>query len=460
MFIRMPAQGPLANSNARVALMFRSERGTRVVEIGGRTVTALILLAALLLAWYLFATLYLVLRDDFVVTYLSGQRRTHYAYEDRILELRSRIDKITARQLLNQETIEDRVSSLVARQAELEARQIMVSDLGARAESVGMPLPEGLTARNEPAEFTASSALPMLQKMPSKPQPLPPASNPQQKAMMTLTAPGGTQIARSGPMEGIVAEVERRSGAMEKAQVAFIDTLGASAEKEISRSRTAVATLGLDPGRFGKNAFEIAAPRPAPRFEGFMLRDVSSEGSAMGGPLLPPVTKPGTEAFDSAITRAEAAIDAATKARAAFKALPIGRPLGERYDLSSGFGSRLDPFTRSLAQHSGLDFRAPNGTAVHAVAPGTVIEAGYNGGYGRMVEIDHGFGITTRYAHLSSITLKEGDRVEKGAVLGHVGSTGRSTGPHLHYEVRIDDDARDPMRFVRAEKLLGLTSDN
>ena len=71
-----------------------------------------------------------------------------------------------------------------------------------------------------------------------------------------------------------------------------------------------------------------------------------------------------------------------------------------------------------------------------------------------MVEIDHGFGITTRYAHMSSIAVNDGDQVEKGAVIGHVGSTGRSTGPHLHYEVRIDDDATDPMRFVRAQQVL------
>ncbi|MCE2932629.1 MAG: M23 family metallopeptidase, partial [Hyphomicrobiales bacterium] len=83
-----------------------------------------------------------------------------------------------------------------------------------------------------------------------------------------------------------------------------------------------------------------------------------------------------------------------------------------------------------------------------------VIEAGYSGGYGRMVEIDHGNGLSTRYAHLSSIQVSEGDTILAGQVLGTVGSTGRSTGPHLHYEVRIDDDATDPMRFLRASRLM------
>jgi murein DD-endopeptidase MepM/ murein hydrolase activator NlpD len=91
---------------------------------------------------------------------------------------------------------------------------------------------------------------------------------------------------------------------------------------------------------------------------------------------------------------------------------------------------------------------------VRATAAGVVTEAGNSGGYGIMVEIDHGNGLTTRYAHLSSISVKVGDRVATGAVVGHVGTTGRSTGPHLHYEVRVDGEAIDPMRYIRAGREL------
>jgi murein DD-endopeptidase MepM/ murein hydrolase activator NlpD len=452
MFIRPPVPAPLANSTARYALMLRSERGTRIVEIGGRAVTALIVLAALLFAWFLAATTYVALRDDMVVSMLRGERRTVHAYEERILELRTRIDRITARQLLNQDTIEDRVSGIIARQAELEARQTLVAELGSRAEENGMPmpaapLPPAIAGAAERAPFTG--ALPMMPQVNRKPQPLPPR-------MPGSEASAGDAIPspRSGGMGALVDEVERRSGGMEKAQVEFIERIGSMAEGEVIRAKKAVAALGLDPGRFGKAAFHVAAAKPAPRFEEFTLRDVSTP-SGIGGPLLPPLaSKPISPDFETAISHAEGAIDSAAKARAIFNALPIGRPMTARHELSSGFGSRLDPFTRSLAQHSGLDFRAPTGTPVKAVTSGEVITAGYNGGYGKMVEIDHGFGITTRYAHLSSISVKEGDRIAKGGVLGHVGSTGRSTGPHLHYEVRVDDDALDPMRFVRAEKLL------
>ncbi len=100
--------------------------------------------------------------------------------------------------------------------------------------------------------------------------------------------------------------------------------------------------------------------------------------------------------------------------------------------------------------HSGIDFRAEQGSPVRSTAPGRVVGAEYSGGYGNMVEIDHGNGITTRYAHLSAILVSEGQQVAQGTVVGRVGSTGRSTGPHLHYETRIEGDAVDPQRFLRA----------
>jgi murein DD-endopeptidase MepM/ murein hydrolase activator NlpD len=97
-----------------------------------------------------------------------------------------------------------------------------------------------------------------------------------------------------------------------------------------------------------------------------------------------------------------------------------------------------------------MDFRATTGDPVKATAYGKVISSGRNGGYGNMVEIDHGNGLTTRYAHMSRLLVSEGDEVEPGATIGLAGSTGRSTGPHLHYEVRKDSGAVDPAAFIRA----------
>jgi murein DD-endopeptidase MepM/ murein hydrolase activator NlpD len=118
--------------------------------------------------------------------------------------------------------------------------------------------------------------------------------------------------------------------------------------------------------------------------------------------------------------------------------------------MSSNFGSRADPFLGSAAFHAGIDFRSPQGRKVEATAAGKVIVAGRSGGYGNLVEIDHGKGLTTRYAHLSRIDVGVGESVKAGDVIGRVGSTGRSTGPHLHYETRRDGVAVNPVRYLDA----------
>jgi len=115
----------------------------------------------------------------------------------------------------------------------------------------------------------------------------------------------------------------------------------------------------------------------------------------------------------------------------------------------------MDPFLRRPAMHTGLDMRGDTGDPVHVTATGKVVTAGREGGYGNMVEINHGNGITTRYAHLHTIDVKVGQQVRIGQVIGKIGSTGRSTGPHLHYETRINDEAVNPQRFLRAGLRLG-----
>lgn len=135
------------------------------------------------------------------------------------------------------------------------------------------------------------------------------------------------------------------------------------------------------------------------------------------------------------------------------RVLPLASPL-DHFSLSSGFGKRRDPFTKGWAYHAGLDFYAASGSAVLATAPGHVVHAGPSGPYGNLVEIDHGMGVVTRYAHLKKVTAAVGDDVDFRQEVGVIGSTGRSTGLHLHYEVRIDDINFDPSRFLDAGRLL------
>ncbi|MCM1369489.1 MAG: M23 family metallopeptidase [Candidatus Amulumruptor caecigallinarius] len=117
------------------------------------------------------------------------------------------------------------------------------------------------------------------------------------------------------------------------------------------------------------------------------------------------------------------------------------------YTMSSGYGYRRDPVYGSTKFHEGLDFAARSGTIVYATADGVVLEAGRRGGYGNCIDLSHGYNYTTRYAHLSEILVKPGQSVKRGDRIGKVGSTGKSTGPHLHYEVRFRDEAQNPVNY-------------
>ena len=119
--------------------------------------------------------------------------------------------------------------------------------------------------------------------------------------------------------------------------------------------------------------------------------------------------------------------------------------------VTSDFGQRLDPYTADRVTHAGLDIAAPHGKELTAPSDGTVVFAGLEGGYGNVLVIDHGYGIKTRYGHLSKILVKAGDRVKRGVIVAAVGNTGRSTGPHLHYEVRVNGVPQNPRKFILEE---------
>jgi murein DD-endopeptidase MepM/ murein hydrolase activator NlpD len=129
-------------------------------------------------------------------------------------------------------------------------------------------------------------------------------------------------------------------------------------------------------------------------------------------------------------------------------AIPSQRPI-QQTNLTSGFGVRSDPFRGGAAMHAGVDMAGPIGTPIYATADGWVGRAGWANGYGNLVELEHGRGVETRYGHLSAILVKSGQRIRRGDLIARMGSTGRSTGSHLHYEVRIDGRAVNPIPFLQ-----------
>ncbi|MHA1541008.1 MAG: peptidoglycan DD-metalloendopeptidase family protein [Alphaproteobacteria bacterium] len=183
-----------------------------------------------------------------------------------------------------------------------------------------------------------------------------------------------------------------------------------------------------------------------------LLAKLNSENSkAIGGPFVPlkerklPTEKL-TEQYDSVKNKINL-WEGLSKVK---EMLPLGNPV-KNLHITSSFGGRKDPFTGKRSMHSGIDFAGKTGTPLYSVASGHVVRAGKRGAYGYTVEVDHGLGFSTLYAHLSKITVQVGDEIKPRDIVGLAGSTGRSTGPHLHYEVRYNGRAINPYAFVKAD---------
>ena len=175
---------------------------------------------------------------------------------------------------------------------------------------------------------------------------------------------------------------------------------------------------------------------------------------SVGGPLLAPQQGNDISPMIDDANAVMAALVRYKAARDSIDGAPIHMPITDAFRQSSGFGNRTDPFTGGRAFHSGLDFAAPKGTTVLSAGKGVVSFVGTQSGYGNVVEVTHANGLITRYAHLSGFLSEEGQAVNSGTPIAKVGSTGRSTGPHLHFEVRKADNAINPKAFLEAGKRL------
>ncbi len=435
---------PFVNTTSPFSLVIGSGPTPRIISIRPWLATVGGVLATALLGWYLTATLYLVFRDEMLAKLMNQQTEMQYAYEDRLAALRNQIDKVTSRQLLDQNSLEGKLHELLSRQAQLETRQTLVASLAdqpifAGQRPVGSPQTAAKPGGRATDPVTTGTAR-AFAPTDTRPSPAQDAFELRGLPARDPRAVGGPQ-ASLGPSSlmdapATIAIVAARDAAdrMERQQVRALEHLDRVARSNAQRISAIFAETGLDASRFV----------PA------------GKGAAQGGPLVPVAAAKNAGPFEQKLVQVQFAVQQTERMRKVVNTLPIARPMPADFETTSGFGARSDPFTRGMAMHTGIDFRAPSGTPVRATAAGKVVESGYVGGYGNMVEVDHGNGLTSRYAHMSVLDVDVGETVQKGSIIGRVGSTGRSTGPHLHYETRIDGEATDPLRFLRAGQKFGV----
>ena len=216
---------------------------------------------------------------------------------------------------------------------------------------------------------------------------------------------------------------------LDSAEMGIVTTFDRSISGRVSGVEGLLERVGLSPASLSRE--RVGGPLVS--ISSFQLDGISDQG------------------FTSAYASALAHASELTSLVSAVRHVPLTTPVhGAQFELTSGFGPRVDPFTSRIAFHPGLDFAGPWGSTVAATAPGVVVWSGPRAGYGNMVEIDHGLGFHTRYGHLSSILVRAGARVQGGSPIGRLGSTGRSTGPHVHYEVWFANTVKDPSRYIAA----------
>jgi murein DD-endopeptidase MepM/ murein hydrolase activator NlpD len=376
--------------------------------------------------WSAITATYFAFHDDVLARLIARQAAMQFAYEDRIAEMRAQVDRVTSRQLLDQEQFERRLDQIAKRQSALEARSSSLGALSDPAVTGSIrPATRGLSAR-EPA-----TAPPKPSPMSTTVMPYAPTDRGAMLDPDALSANQRGNVAMNGGVEGTISRLQNSLDRVEARQTASLNSLEESYDSKVKRMRGVLAELGLRHAPHGI----VDAPT--------------------GGPFVPYRLASAPSAFDGQVNRVALARVQADKLARAMAALPIRKPVTGEIDTTSSFGVRMDPFLNRPAMHTGIDFRGTTGEAIRVTASGTVTAAGWSGGYGRMVEIDHGNGLSTRYGHLSEIDVTIGQSVKIGQVIGRMGSTGRSTGPHLHYETRIDGEPVDPERFLRAGVRMG-----
>lgn len=421
---------------------------------------------------------------------LSNSTKIQRAYEDRIAALRGQIDRLKSRQLLDQHLVSEKLDLLFDQQEQLRTTHQSVESVLSVAQETGLRISlSSLSSMSTDQALTPriDDLAKAIDTTNMRPRPVPERVD-EAKADKAARAPASaaTSFQRASPLNSFAplsglldagredpfapltgapditspttgssqtgdelsfveqpeltvgdaingafsvdhfASLSGELNTLYAAKLRVLDTVVAAAELEATTLRSVIDRLGVKLSADFDDALERAA----------------------GGPLVE-IPRQTRETVSARLAKADRVFKELTGLRTMARNLPIASPVRQGV-ISSGYGRRIDPFLGRPALHTGVDFKAPRGTKVFAAGAGDVVFVGRKGGYGKLVEVAHGHGLVTRYAHLHRYHVSEGDVVRRGDYIGEIGSTGRSTGPHLHFETRRHDQPTNPALFLTA----------
>jgi murein DD-endopeptidase MepM/ murein hydrolase activator NlpD len=447
-------------------IYIRSDGRVQFFTFGPSLQATLAGLVLIFLGWVAFATVNVIFKDRIIAAKDHRYQQMQAAYENKVADLQISYDELNAALVSAEDRFKATADALQTKQNAITGflnRASQVQTLAGIRNAPALPAsPTVPAATAAPLDVDASptpSLVPddagssALAVLPGPAQPQPRTAAPVKSSLLEDTlrrlaslprlvrdrlfaspARDLSQAYAQHPDLNRLEQQTARVAIIGKSENQLMTRTEGALDQSVSNLRNVVRRTGINPDAFGR---KIA----------------TAEG--VGGPEIPldqvRVEGISDPQFAHAYLNAAAVLDQLNGLSAALDHVPLAAPVSTAgFDKSSGFGARVDPFTGRYAFHPGIDFAGPWGSVVHATAPGVVVFAGYRGGYGNMVEIDHGYGIHTRYAHLSAVSVGVGTQVGKGAGLGRVGSTGRSTGSHVHYEVWYDNSVKNPNNFIEA----------
>jgi len=434
--------------------LYHRSRGTvQFIVLSAPAQIFLLTLSLGFFGWVAYASVNVVFKDQIIATKEKHFQTMQAAYENRIAEMQSSLDEIHSALI----TTQDRFTTAAG---ELEERHRQLSEILARHDAALKELNTIKSRVTQVYKSTDTSDEGNRLVMNGE------DSSPRLRESHTETIDQGGPSAPLSeladrriiseedvtkdlplPLANLSRGIAGRFGTLDAAQHSMISALDGAARQTTVGLERIVTITGLNVDRVLERVAEDETDG---------ADNASASGDGIGGPYVPLAAlgifshKDKAQPADGAVGRLKTAVDRLVGLELALSAIPLVGPLEVEYHLRSGFGRRIDPFTGLAAYHYGLDFGAPLGSPVLATSPGIVTYAGRLGPYGNLVEIDHGHGIRTRYGHLYRINVKVGDVVKFRQTVGLLGSTGRSTGPHVHYEVRFNGTLRDPARFLEA----------
>ncbi|MEM9421242.1 MAG: peptidoglycan DD-metalloendopeptidase family protein [Pseudomonadota bacterium] len=415
----------------------RSDGVVRFVKLSSRSQIALatVLLASLL--WVAYASVNAIFKEQIIISKDQERRDQEAAYRRRLQIAETAYDQVNAMNYIISREFDATITGLQGQHDALRSLVENKSAVDRRIEA----LSKTLSATGAPGgrQLKSSNRL-MIDPVGREP-------TPRQSRISALRGEAlrgimDQQIAE-GVDDDVLSEMRQETAELSARQVVLMASLEEDMRQNIREVTHILSHTGVDLTGLVDSHRTAALSNNA--------ADGTDTFSGQGGPLIPANSAAASTTYYKSAARIENILDEMVTLQSALGSIPISSPIAVRHRMSSRFGWRWDPIVKNRrAPHKGLDFAGPRNSPIIATAGGRVSFAGTRGGFGRTVEIDHGNGFKTRYAHLNRIKVRAGQRVELHDEIGLMGNTGRSTGTHLHYEVHFRGRQVDPLKFIEA----------